>query len=235
MSIKMAIIDGTGAWRDKTYAQEMNHSFCHQLSVQLGASAFYQRGPSFDGMSDAYKMNCAIDWLKAARLKDYKVKLMVAGYSRGAATAIAVAEKLSFDNIPVDSMFLFDSVARHVLAYGRTISGNVAFCRHAMRSQDPAFVDKYEAKYKALGMEFTSPLSSNPTRPFFGGVGRSFDKKVDYQSKIFLGSHGALGGVGWANVVEDKACQEAVAGWMTGWLKLRGVPASLSSTPPTAT
>ena len=65
--IRIAIIDGTGPWFDSTYAKAMAPSFCHQVAQKLGGAAYYQRGPSFDGMSDAWKMDDATNWLKRQR------------------------------------------------------------------------------------------------------------------------------------------------------------------------
>ncbi len=233
---RMAIIDGTGPFFDSSYATAMQHSFCHQMSLQIGARALYQRGPSNDGFSDAFKMRKATDWLKAQHQQYPSAKMMAAGYSRGGSVAIAVAEQLDMAKIPVDALFLFDAVARDVLVYGRTIPANVRIARYARRSQDQTFVDKYEVKViDEYGNETSSPLTSNPTRPFFGNTGTTFKGSVDFQSKTFLGSHGALGGVGWANVPEDAPAQVEVASWMTRQLQQQGVSVTLISNPPTAT
>ena len=229
----MAIIDGTGPWGDAEYSKAMAPSFCHQIGQQLGGAAHYKRGPSFDGLMDAFKMNAAVAWLKQQRQIDPSMRMMVAGYSRGASVAIAVAEKLEEAKIPVDALFLFDAVARDVLIYGRVIPANVKLCRHARRSHATEFVDKYEERVPdGEGGETTSPLTSNPTRPYFGSTGTTWKGSVDYKEKIFLGSHGALGGVGWAKVREDAPAQVEVAAWMTQELQAQGVRVSLVSTPP---
>jgi hypothetical protein len=36
----------------------------------------------------------------------------------------------------------------------------------------------------------------------------------DHQTRNFIGSHGALGGVGWKDVAHDADCQFKVADWM---------------------
>jgi hypothetical protein len=233
-AIAMGVIDGTGPFRDAEYAKEMQHSFCKQLDDRLGAASYYQQGPSFDGLNDGFKASRTLQWLKQKRVADPSVRIMLAGYSRGGATVMAVAELLSWESIPVDSLFLFDAVARHILLTGRSIPSNVAYCRHAMRSQDPAFVRKYETYLldnKVTG-SWASPFSSNVTRPWFGSVGGESGGCKDYQKRVFSGSHGALGGVGWKKAPEDGPAQEQVAGWMNAALSARGVPAQLTSFPP---
>jgi hypothetical protein len=235
-TIAMGIIDGTGALRDATYAKEMQHSFCKQLAERLGSASYYQQGPWFDGLNDGLKAARTVEWLKQKRTADPSVRIMLAGYSRGAATVMAVAELLSWDDIPVDSLFLFDAVARHILMTGRSISPNVQYCRHAMRSQDPKFVRKYETYLldnKWTGA-WASPLTSNVTRPWFSSVGGERGACKNYEKKTFLGSHGALGGVGWKKVLEDVSAQNQVAVWMNAALGARGVPVHLKSFPPTS-
>ena len=214
-AIAMGIIDGTGAFRDSTYSKEMEHSFCKQLDDGLSGASYYQQGPWADGLNDGFKASRTVDWLKQQRAANQAVRVMLAGYSRGAATVMAVAELLGRDDIPVDSMFLFDAVARHILVTGRSISPNVQYCRHAMRSQDPAFVRKYETYLfdnKWTG-SWPSPFASNVTRPWFSNVGGDTGACKNYRNQTFLGSHGALGGVGWKTVPEDEPAQKQVALW----------------------
>lgn len=235
-SIAMGIIDGTGALRDAAYAKEMEHSFCKQLDTGLGSASYYQQGPWSDGLNDGFKAARTVDWLKKKRAADPSVRIMLAGYSRGGATVMAVAELLSWDNISVDSLFLFDAVARHILLTGRSVPSNVQYCRHAMRSQDAAFVRKYETYLldnKWTG-SWASPFASNVTRPWFSNVGGDPGGCKNYQKNVFLGSHGALGGVGWKKVPEDEPAQQAVAQWMNAALAERGVPAHLTSFPPSS-
>ena len=236
-SISLGIIDGTGPLRDKTYAKDMAHSFCKQLDDALGSDSYYQQGPWFDGSNDAFKMYRVVDWLKARAAKDPSTKLMLAGYSRGASTVMCAAEYIAASKLKIDSLFLFDAVARDLLAYGPTVSANVTYCRHAIRSQDAAFVSKYESylvKSEWLGIAVTNPFVSNVTRPWFGGVGKTAAGGVDFRSRTFKGSHGALGGVGWKDVPEDAPAQADVASWMNPFLAERGVKVALQSYPPSS-
>src|SRR5579871_4084330 len=225
MRVVMAIIDGTGEWSDRKYAADMMHSFCKQLDNALAASCFYQRGPSNDGFSVRHKAKMAAHWLIKAHKADPRTKLCLAGYSRGGSAAVYAAEFLNdAGKIPVDSLFLFDAVARHIWAGGEVIPANVAFVRHAVRSHDPAFIAKYEGTINS-GV-------GNPARPWFGNTAMQSTTAGNYHYRTFLGSHGALGGVGWKHVTEDPACQIAVANWMNGCMAMRGVPGVLRSFPP---
>ncbi len=231
--VRMAIIDGTGEWDDAGYTKSMAKSFCTQIGQQLGSKSYYQRGPWIEGGSDASKMDAATAWLKLQRQIDPKVRLMLAGYSRGGTVAIAAAERLEAANLPVDALFLFDAVARNIMWYGRVIPANVKVCRYAQRSHDPAFVDKYEKKYNVALAQLTNPFSTNPTRPSFGNTGLTHrGSTLDFNLRTFLGTHGALGGVGWPEVPEDPAAQVEVAAWMTGEMRAQGVAVTLVSTPP---
>ena len=222
-NIRLAVIDGTGVWNDADYEKGMHDSFCSQMARQLGADAYYQRGPSNDGTSVRRKAVSASEWLKSHQ--NQAARLMLAGYSRGASAAIYAAEFLEENGTPVDSLFLFDAVARHVYPGGEVIPANVRYSRHARRSQDQAFVAKYEG---SIG------FGQNPTRPSFGNTGTTFQGGGDHKAAVFKGSHGALGGVGWKIVTEDAAAQEQVASWMNGAFADRKLPVSIRSFPPTA-
>lgn len=234
MAIAMGIIDGTGAFSDADYAKEMRNSFCKQLADGLGSQAYYQQGPWIEGTNDAMKMYRTAEWLTARHRRDPSTRIMLAGYSRGAATVSACVNYLARSGVKVESLFLFDAVARHVLAYGRTVSANTAYCAHAIRNQEQAWQDKYESfliKSETFGT-WRNPFASNVTRPYFGGVCTTAESGVTFDKAIFKGSHGALGGVGWKSVSEDPGCQAQVASWMNGKLRARGVGVSLVSFAP---
>ena len=240
MGVKLAIIDGTGDFDNTDYAASMSNGFCKQLDTLRGADAsYYQRGPSAAGLEDAYYMWNAVKWLTKMKKQDPSSRLMLAGYSRGASTVLAVASKLKDAGTEIDSMFLFDAVSRQVLLNSSDIVSTVKYCRHAVRTDDAKLVDKYEpyaVDYSALGyrLTVTNPLATNKMRPYFGHVALTAPAGVDFKSNRFFGSHGALGGVGWKDVPEDVPAQQAIAGWMNLWLKARQVPVSLVSYPPSS-
>jgi hypothetical protein len=138
-------------------------------------------------------------------------------------------EMLERDGIPVDSLFLFDAVARHNFHGGVVIPANVRYSRHARRSLAEEFVEKYEGHIGLIGG------FQNPIRPLFGNVGLTWRGDGDHRpAETFFGSHGALGGVGWRVVVEDAECEQAVAGWMSENLRSRGVDVNLAAFAPQA-
>ena len=229
-AIRMAIIDGTGPAQG--YEEAMKHSFCKQLDRSSGQYvAFYQRGPTAMGMEVMDLSFKAADWLRQEKRRTPDAKLMLAGYSRGGSAVILAAELLANAGHDVDALFLFDAVARHVYAGGEVIPARVKFSRHARRSQNVSFVLKYEgtiSDYEKVGTTL-----SNPTRPSFSNTGLEWRGAGDHErARAFMGTHGALGGVGWSFVTEDPGCQEAVADWMNGHLRARGVPVELKSHPP---
>jgi hypothetical protein len=231
LEFRMAVIDGTGPSDDGKYRTDMKNSFCRQLGTYLEANGkgIYARGPSWLGDEVHQEAIQAAEYLRKQYAGVPGVKLMLAGYSRGGSAAIMVAEILEKEDIAVDSLFLFDAVARHRHSGGEVIPANVAFSRHARRDLQALVVLKYEGTFSDVGGLMNA---SNPMRPTFGNTGLTWRGSGDHQkAKAFVGSHGALGGVGWGFVNEDPACQLRVAEWMTGHLKARGVAFELKSLP----
>jgi hypothetical protein len=200
------------------------------LGQQLGPTSFYQRGPHTFGNDLRDEAQAAYRWLKAAHEDDPELRLMLAGYSRGGSAAIMVCEWLQQDGIEVDSLFLFDAVARHKFPGGAVIPANVRFSRHARRHLSEEFIAKYEGTLRQISL--LGGLQ-NPARPNFGNVGLLWRGTGDHApAEAFLGSHGAIGGVGWGFVLEDSDCERQVATWMNEHLLSRGVEASLDAAPP---
>jgi hypothetical protein len=227
--IRLALVNGTGP-SGPLYDRVMRHSFCHQLGRKLGSQTFYLRGPGMLGLEVRGEAESAYRWLKAARDADPAVRLMLAGYSRGGSAAIMACEMLERDGIEVDSLFLFDAVARDEFSGGKVIPANVRFSRHARRSLAADFVAKYQGALRGVGL---LGGFENPIRPSFGNVGLTWLGEGDHQpAQCFLGSHGALGGVGWRLVAEDGDCEHAVARWMNAQLQSRGVEAALDAFAP---
>ena len=221
LKIKVAIVDGTGPKKD--YAKLFKLSFCRVLADKLQQDAHYQRGPTAAGLQTLNEAERAYAWLKAKHQEDGSARLMAAGYSRGGSAVIMAAERLKQDGIKIDSMFLFDPVARHIYQGGEVIPDNVEFSRIAQRDQSWHFVMKYEGTTSdGLGK------TSNPTRPSFGQTGLNWRGFNDYQTPTkFKGTHGALGGVGWGFVPEDKPCQVEVSKWMSQQMQSRGLAVDL--------
>lgn len=235
----LAIIDGTGPGNDFDYASSMKFSFCRQLgnAVESTGNGRYWRGPGPVGSEVEQEANAAYKYLLNARQADPNTKLMLAGYSRGGSAAIMAAELLERNgNVSVDSLFLFDAVARHLYSGGEIIPANVQFSCHARRDLQLRLVLKYEGTFSDVevkGISLTN--SSNPMRPTFGNTGLTWKGNGEHQKAVaFAGSHGALGGVGWGFVQEDPLCQSQVAAYMNSQLEARGVWHELKSHPPAA-
>ncbi len=229
--VRLALVNGTGP-SEPAYDDIMKTSFCWQLGQKLGAKSFYLRGPMLFGHEVRNEAAAVYQWLKSAHEQDPRLRLMLAGYSRGGSAAIMACEMLQRDGIDVDSLFLFDAVARHNFPGGSVIPANVRFSRHARRCLAPDFVEKYEGTLQHVTL--IGGLQ-NPIRPMFGNVGLTWRGDGDHQpAQTFFGSHGALGGVGWRFVVEDSDCERAVALWMNQQLQSRGVEVRLKAFAPTA-
>ena len=238
---RMAIIDGTGPSEDLEYGESMRHSFCSQMGDALISQnrGEYWRGPSWHGLEVESSANKAYNYLLKVHHENPKLRLMLAGYSRGGSAAIMVAELLEKKNIEVDALFLFDAVARHKEPGGEVIPKNVLYSRHARRDLKAPLIVKYEGTFSDLEIKgFSLVNGSNPMRPSFGNTGLSWrtreDGRGDHERAVpFPGSHGALGGVGWSFVTEDESCQKRVASWMNAQLKSKGVWHGLKSVRPT--
>ena len=227
--IRLALVNGTGP-SGPLYDQVMRRSFCRQLGHKLASQSFYLRGPNLLGLQVHGEATAAYRWLRAAFEAHPGVRLMLAGYSRGGSAAIMACEMLERDGVPVDSLFLFDAVSRDEFPGGKVIPANVRFSRHARRSLAADFVAKYAGALDGLGL-FGG--FENPIRPMFGNVGLTWRGDGDHQpAQSFLGSHGALGGVGWALVSEDGDCEHAVAAWMNGHFQSRGLEAAVEAFTP---
>jgi hypothetical protein len=225
VTVRIAIVDGTGPDSGADYTKAMAKSFCRALANSVGPGrAFYQRGPTAAGLQVMREGLEAFKWLRREHDKVGDAKLMLAGYSRGGSAAILAAEMLEQAKLPVHGLFLFDPVARHVFRGGEVIPGNVKFSRTALRDQSWSFVMKYEgtiSDHSKLG------ATSNPTRPSFGNTGLSWRGTGDHRVTTFTGSHGALGGVGWAFMTEDRSCQPTVSAWMEREMARCGLVAKL--------
>lgn len=219
-----AIIDGTGCLDDDDYETEMAYSFCNQLRKQpvAGGIVQYWRGPSLDGVSTGPKGIAAMEWLAKQKAAGAE-RLFLAGYSRGGTAAVVAAQNLSRSGIAVDGLFLFDPVDRS-LAMTFGIPKNVKLSRTVFRDTPKKLVAKYE---DSIGW------GQNPMRPSFGNLDVTPSGSGDHKvKKDCIGSHGALGGVGWSHVTEDGDCQTVIAKWMNegfGTVKLPYRIASIST------
>ncbi|USQ93971.1 thioesterase domain-containing protein [Caulobacter sp. RL271] len=204
----IVIIDGTGPSDDKEYAKEMGNSFPSQIAKQVVGSTYF-RGPSLTGSEVSQIADRAVGAAQGSG------PIMLVGYSRGGCTAIITAKRLKAQGKRVKAMFLFDAVDMQTseLGLSQTIPDNVDFVAHARTA-------------RSLGFWIRNPVKS---RFYFYNTGRWLDGHGILEEKKFTGTHGAAGGVPWADVVGDRACALAVAEWMNGQLKSQGVNATLKA------
>jgi len=229
----MAIIDGTGDWSDDDYARSMAGSFCKQLELGLSACRVhaprYERGPSGDGYRIRERAARAVDFLQAYRGR----RLMLAGYSRGGSAAVIAARLLETAGVTVDFLFLFDPVARHLSGDSGTIPSNVGEAWVVRRRIGAPEMDKYD--HSIPGWTGFDLAGHNPVRNWFGTTATLAAPGVIVRKAEFLGSHGALGGVGWPHVSEDPQCQKNVADFMNKGLVRAGLNFMLVSKRPSLT
>jgi hypothetical protein len=165
-------VDGTGLWRDSDYKVAMAGSFVNMLCNHGGK--YWRGSDAIDTHFSAPTPNAvATEIMRQMRNSPNSLKVYLTGYSRGGAAVIDAASVLKSFNIPVEAMFLFDSVARSLTLSGTAIPCNVLKCYHALRS----------------------PLSGS--RPSFGNCGKVAENAASYDSMEFLTTHGGMGGVLW--------------------------------------
>ncbi|MBV8813413.1 MAG: hypothetical protein JO271_02900 [Verrucomicrobia bacterium] len=203
-------IDGTGPDSPGDYAKEMRGSFCSQIGRT--ANSVYFRGPTLTGSETSAIANAAVAVI-AARSKQVLGEVMLAGYSRGGCAAIIAARRLQDRGITVHSLFLFDAVDMQTsdLHLSQIIPDNVRMVAHVRSARN-------------LPFWIQNPVKS---RFYFYNTGRYLAGSGRYETKSFIGSHGAVGGVPWPDIKEDAGCALAVAGWMNQQFKNRGLRMTL--------
>jgi pimeloyl-ACP methyl ester carboxylesterase len=204
-------IDGTGPASPSEYEKEMGGSFCSQIGRT--ANATYFRGPTLTGSETSAIANLAVDAVMAARRKASAGEVMLAGYSRGGCAAIIAARRLRDRGVGVHSLFLFDAVDMQTsdVHLSQIIPDNVRMVAHARSARNLAFWIR-------------NPVKS---RFYFYNTGRYLAGSGSYETKSFVGSHGAVGGVPWPDIKEDAGCALAVAEWMNKQFEKRGLAVTL--------
>lgn len=119
--IIFAGIDGTGPYSDSTYKEMFSFSHVNRLSQlpqwdrTLGPP-FYSRGPSVDGLETrGYARSAYADVkrrLDRSSAQGIAASVYLAGYSRGGAAMIDVAQWLHNDGVTVECLILYDPVDR---------------------------------------------------------------------------------------------------------------------------
>jgi pimeloyl-ACP methyl ester carboxylesterase len=182
-------IDGTVKLRIQRYLRPMKASFITQLATRTRAYAAmpvcYLDGPSIFSMGPAQAVygftfsqvrdlaRLAVRFVRQNRRQAGKV--ILAGYSRGAAACIEAARMLRTEapECRIDCLALFDAVERDPRSHCDVIPGNVRVAYHALRSE-------------AVG-----------SRWYFSNCGRKHEFPGRYVEKVFRATHASLGGLPW--------------------------------------
>jgi hypothetical protein len=117
--------------------------------------------------------------------------------------------------IKVHSLFLFDAVDMQTsdMHLSQVIPDNVRMVAHVRSARD-------------LPFWIRNPVKS---RFYFYNTGRYLAGSGSYETKSFVGSHGAVGGVPWPDIKEDACCVLAVVAWMNQRFASRGLRVTLKA------
>jgi len=138
-----------------------------------------------------------------------KKAIFLVGYSRGGAAVIEVAQWLKADNIPVECLVLFDPVDR---------TGGVG-----LPWRDTPIADTVKQ------MIYVQRNPASKSRESFGNCGteRESESKTKRSYQMFLGTHGAMGGVPWTEPKEGGYIDESFPDFMTTVTVLEDAAASI--------
>lgn len=230
-------IDGTGDSSDSVYNRTMAHSHVRKIwyhSPLDDTSKRYMRGPTLLGLEmdsivargysfvhDRYReLDPGRD--RALDLEAWRPRVLLAGYSRGAAAIVDLARQLyQYAEIDVAAMVLFDCVDRAIDLESENIPANVRWLIHAMRDDAASSRESFGHS----GVRITGPTIQAPGSP-----------------RRFFGTHGAIGGAyattqgstaayvdergidGMTNVsyARDRECADEVWAWVRPHLREQG-------------
>jgi hypothetical protein len=234
----VGIIDGTGPREDlntlgfatkhpstEKYDQVMKHGFCKQLERKLGLYADtvrYVRGPHNSGAG----LERAVGRIKDGVLNAGAREIVLIGYSRGALGCIQVCEQLKTEapDRTIAGLVLFDPVDRYAsLSFRNDIPRNVERSFRAFRILDEAVYRQYDGTILDTSYTTLNKVEqANPYRPWFSRTAEGIErgpnfKARDHIAKGFLGTHGALGGLGYRWIPGDKACLIELCAAVHSW------------------
>ncbi|MGD9563922.1 MAG: thioesterase domain-containing protein [Pyrinomonadaceae bacterium] len=173
-------IDGTGSafvpgsGRDRDYDVAFANSFVSKICKGGGPNKTYFRGPVALGGGLVEAIAGGVRFVQARRAARVTDPVVLTGYSRGAAGAIAIAAQLQRLGIGVRALLLFDCVDRHLAVDAEVIPNNVGFVHHVIRS------------------------SRSGSRESFGNDGMSYRAPTVFPAAYsFMCTHGGMGGCPW--------------------------------------
>lgn len=174
----LIVIDGTGPTDEAEYSRDMQNSFLHQI-IECGRDSYkkYYRGPTLLGTEVYSIARSVVSDIKEQYLQQSDKKVFLAGYSRGGAVCVEVAQLLKANkwskDLIINCMALFDAVDRDILTETSLIPENVENAFHAMRDPD------IESRW------------------YFGNCATSHVNPSRLISKRFRCTHAGMGGIPW--------------------------------------
>jgi hypothetical protein len=200
-------IEGTGSQGWDQY--DLRRTFVREVLEQSRErNKFYFIGPNNEGSDGARIVKGAWKQLYVGGMIDSKVILV--GYSRGAAYCMKLAEMWQQtwgDSKPIDALVMFDAVARNKYSDSRVLSAKAKW----EGWEEVVIPEAVPASVSLVLHAVRNPQAGS--RAGFGNVGLSVQdrRKTTMKIKQFMGSHGALGGTSY-----DAQAEEGVALLKTG-------------------
>lgn len=189
----------------RSYDEGMKDSFVRRITRAAGPRALYLRGPATigDGLIDAVVRG--VNHVLHHRGQVPNERVLLTGFSRGAAGVVTVAQELFRRDIPVHAILLFDCVDRHAVLHAYWGPANVAHVRHLRRA--PSARSRESFGNAGTGKAWKSP----PTA---------------YRETFHHCTHGAVGGTPWNAKKSGKKGSDIIdEGWapyvdvrMVGWV-----------------
>ncbi|MES2774754.1 MAG: hypothetical protein V4722_11250 [Bacteroidota bacterium] len=183
----LVLIDGTGVFDDATYRSDFQNGFLKRLERNFTGhgEVRYWRGPITFDIDSAGIRDEVVAFLMSGRGTGPAHQVVIAGYSRGAAIAISVANFLHHQNLyppafdvngsfDIPLLLLFDAVNRSsTLEETEYIPPTVQKCFHAKR--DPRVTSRW----------------------YFGNCASNPADSIDYRERHFFCTHAGMGGCPW--------------------------------------
>lgn len=182
----LLVIDGTGDADDTVYRRDFENSFLRRLWRNYTGRKHYWRGPNLMGLECAEILNETMRYLN--HIGGVNEEIIIGGYSRGAAIAIALTHALErhrrfppaldyIGSFSIPLLILFDAVDRDITMpehYNtQRIPAIVGLCLHAVRN----------------------PLVES--RWYFGNCGLDAEPEVELKKQMFYCTHAGMGGTPW--------------------------------------
>ena len=196
-------IDGTGGGafptdaRNARYDRDFANSFVRRLCRQGSEDVRYFRGPVTLGGGLASAVSDGVDFVVSRKAANPGAPVLLTGYSRGAAGAVAIAQRLQRQSIDVRALLLFDCVDRHITIDAEVVPNNVGYVMHVVRN----------------------PRSES--RESFSNDGLRYRPPTVYPAAYqFLCTHGGMGGTPWQRPADKQPSDFIDEGFPDGMTKI---------------